>query len=281
MNSPSQSGKTSPLRAAPLKTASRQEQRHRLVTEAVMSAGTVAIEDLARMFDVSVMTIHRDLDQLEAQNVLRKSRGLATALPSSTVESNDAYRRGQQQAEKRDLAAAALEFIQPGQTLMLDDSTTVLPLLDLLGTRAPLTVASNNLSVINGLVDTEDVELVLVGGEYRAWCNAFMGQMTLDAIAALHADVLMMSTSAVFGTACYHQRQDTISIKRALMAAAATSVLLVDHTKFERRAMFRLCALADFDHVVVDSATPAATVDALRQQHGSVTVAPPAAPPTA
>lgn len=264
MSSPSQNGKA----------AARQEERHRLVTEAVMAAGSVAIEDLARMFDVSVMTIHRDLDRLEAQNVLRKARGVATALPSSTVESNDAYRRGQQREEKRDLAATALDFIHPGHTIMLDDSTTVLPLLDLLGTRAPLTVASNNLSVINGLVDTEDVEIVLIGGEYRAWCNSFMGQMTLDAIAALHADVLIMSTSAVTGTACYHQRQDTISVKRALIAAAETKVLLVDHTKFERRALFRLCALSEFDHVVVDSATPEATLDALCQHHSSVTVAP-------
>ena len=80
MNSPSHNGK-----ALSAKAASRQEERHRLVTDAVMAAGSMAIEDLARMFDVSVMTIHRDLDRLEAQNVLRKSRGMATALPSSTV----------------------------------------------------------------------------------------------------------------------------------------------------------------------------------------------------
>ncbi|AQA05603.1 hypothetical protein BVC93_28135 [Mycobacterium sp. MS1601] len=264
MNSPGQNGKA----------AARQEERHRLVTEAVMAAGSVAIEDLARMFDVSVMTIHRDLDRLETQNVLRKSRGVATALPSSTVESNDAYRRSQQRDEKRALASAALEFIQPGHTVMLDDSTTVLPLLDMLTTKAPLTVASNSLSVINGLVAAEEVELVQLGGEFRAWCNAFMGQMTLDSIAALHADVLIMSTSAVTGNACYHQRQDTISVKRALIAAAESRVLVVDHTKFERRALFKLCALSDFDHIVVDSATPESTIDGLRQQHGSVTVAP-------
>jgi DeoR/GlpR family transcriptional regulator of sugar metabolism len=263
MNSPNQNGKA----------AARQEERHRLITEAVMATGSVAIEDLSRMFDVSVMTIHRDLDRLEAQNVLRKSRGVATALPSSTVESNDAYRRNQQRDEKRGLAAAAMEFIQPGHTVMLDDSTTVLPLLDLLPGKAPLTVASNSLSVINGLVGSEEIELVQLGGEFRAWCNAFMGQMTLDAITALRADVLIMSTSAVTGGACYHQRQDTISIKRALINAAETSVLLVDHTKFERRALFKLCALADFAHIVVDSETPDAAVDALRQQHGSVIIA--------
>lgn len=264
MNSPGQNGKAE----------SRQAQRHRLLTEAVVTAGAITIEELAKTFDVSVMTIHRDLDQLEAQGVLRKSRGTATALPSSTVEANDAYRRGQQRNEKRDLAYAALEFIEPGQTVMLDDSTTLLPLLEILDAKAPLTVASNSLAVINGLLNSEDIELVQVGGEYRSWCNAFMGQMTIDAIAALRADVLIMSTSAVTGSACFHQRQDTVSVKRALMEAAAARVLVVDHTKFERRALFRLCALSDFDHVVVDSGTPAATVDSLRQQHSSVTVAP-------
>ena len=255
------------------KAASRQAQRHRLLTEAVMAAGTMTIEDLAKTLNVSVMTVHRDLDQLEAQNVLRKSRGAATALPSSTVESNDAYRRAQQRAEKAELAAAAIAFVQPGQTVMLDDSTTLLPLLDHLSTKAPLTVVSNSLSVTNALVADEDVQLVLVGGEYHGWCNAFMGQMTTDAISALHADLLIMSTSAVIGGACYHQQQDTVSIKRAMMGVASKTVLLVDHTKFERRAMFRLCPLEDFDHVVVDSKTPKDVVDAIRKRNIDVTVA--------
>jgi DeoR/GlpR family transcriptional regulator of sugar metabolism len=255
------------------KAASRQAQRHRLLTEAVMAAGTMTIEDLAKTLNVSVMTVHRDLDQLEAQNVLRKSRGAATALPSSTVESNDAYRRAQQRSEKVELTAAALEFIQPGQTVMLDDSTTLLPLLDHLGTRAPLTVVSNSLSVTNSLVDVEDIQLVLIGGEYRSWCNAFMGQMAVDAISTLHADVLVMSTSAVIGDACYHQQQDTVSIKRAMMGAASSRVLLVDHTKFARRAMFRLCGLDEFDHVVVDSKTPDEVVASIRARNIDVTVA--------
>jgi DeoR/GlpR family transcriptional regulator of sugar metabolism len=256
------------------KAASRQARRHRLLTDAVMAAGTVTIEDLARTLNVSVMTVHRDLDQLEAQNVLRKSRGAATALPSSTVESNDAYRRSQQRSEKAELAAAATAFVQPGQTVMLDDSTTLLPLLDQLGAKAPLTVVSNSLSVTNALVDVEDVQLVLVGGEYHSWCNAFMGQMASDAISALYVDVLIMSTSAVIGGACYHQQQDTVSIKRSMMSVASSKVLLVDHTKFERRAMFRLCPLDQFDHVVVDSKTPADVVDDIRKRDIDVTVAP-------
>jgi DeoR/GlpR family transcriptional regulator of sugar metabolism len=256
------------------KVASRQAQRHRLLTEAVMAAGTVTIEDLARTLNVSVMTVHRDLDQLEAQNVLRKSRGAATALPSSTVESNDAYRRSQQRSEKVELASAGMTFVQPGQTVMFDDSTTLLPLLDQLGTKAPLTVVSNSLSVTNTLVDAEDIQLLLVGGEYQSWCNAFMGQMAIDAIAALYVDVLIMSTSAVIDGACYHQQQDTVAIKRSMMSVSSSKVLLVDHTKFERRAIFRLCPLDEFDHVVVDSRTPADVVDEIRKHDVNVMIAP-------
>jgi DeoR/GlpR family transcriptional regulator of sugar metabolism len=54
---------------------------------------------------------------------------------------------------------------------------------------------------------------------------------------------------------------------------ASSKVLLVDHTKFERRAMFRLCPLDEFDHVVVDSKTPADVVEEIRKLDVDVTVA--------
>ena len=257
------------------KAASRQAKRHRVIVDAVMDAGSISIEDLAALLDVSVMTVHRDLDELESQNIVRKSRGAATALPSSAVESNDAYRRGQQREEKAELAHAALEFVQQGQTVMLDDSTTLLPLLDILPARAPLTVASNSLSVINGLATKEGIQMVSVGGEYVSWCNAFMGQMATDAIDALQVDLLIMSTSAVIGGACYHQRQDTVSVKRAMMRAAATTVLLLDHTKFERRAMFELCDLTAFDHIIVDSKTSQNVITSLVDRGIDVTTSQP------
>jgi DeoR/GlpR family transcriptional regulator of sugar metabolism len=44
--------------------------------------------------------------------------------------------------------------------------------------------------------------------------------------------------------------------RRALIASAARSVALVDHTKFDRRALHRLVGLGELDRVVVDDATP-------------------------
>ena len=95
---------------------------------AVLTQPFVAVKDLARMFDVSVMTIHRDLDELEVQGILRKVRGGATPQPSSIFESNARYRVTVARAEKQALAKFALTLIEPGHAVVVDDSTTGLTL---------------------------------------------------------------------------------------------------------------------------------------------------------
>jgi len=244
-----------------IKGQDRQAVRHRQLVDSVIGQGSMSIEDLSSLLKVSVMTVHRDLDLLDSQGIIRKSRGMATALPSSAVESTDAFRRSQQATEKAELAAVALESIQPGQTVLLDDSTTLLPLLEILHRRAPLTIVSNSLSVVDALVEVQDISVVAVGGEHHRWCNAFMGQMTTDSLHNLRVDVLIMSTSAVVDGSCYHQRQDTVSTKRAMLSCASERILLVDHTKFEKRALYRLCGLTDFTRIIVDSRTPQSRID--------------------
>ena len=62
--------------------------RQDAIVEDVMSAGTMRIEDLADRFNVSRMTIHRDIETLEAKAVLRRSRGSVTAIASSLFEAS-------------------------------------------------------------------------------------------------------------------------------------------------------------------------------------------------
>ena len=97
--------------------ANPQRQRQRDIATYVVENGTVRIEDIAARFGVSAMTVRRDLDDLEAQSVLRRSRGQATALSSSVFEANSFYRRTQQTAQKAKLARATLQLIEPGEAL--------------------------------------------------------------------------------------------------------------------------------------------------------------------
>jgi DeoR/GlpR family transcriptional regulator of sugar metabolism len=253
---------------------SRQAARQRAISEAVMAEGAVRIDELAERFDISLMTVHRDLDELESRGLLRKSRGVATALSSSLVESSDVFRLGRQQAEKESLARAVLDYIEPGQAVFLDDSTTVLHLARMLPDKAPLTVITNVLTIINQLTTARGISLIGLGGNYYNWCSAFMGRMTNESIATLRADTFIMSTSAITDDTCFHQTPETVDTKRAMFDAAATRILLVDHTKFEKRALHALAHLTEFDLVIVDEKTDASHIERLRRQGVTVVVAP-------
>jgi DeoR/GlpR family transcriptional regulator of sugar metabolism len=253
--------------------APRQADRQRAISEAVMAEGAVRIEQLAERFGISLMTVHRDLDELESRGLLRKSRGVATALASSLVESSDVYRAGQQVAAKRALARAALDFIEPGQSVFLDDSTTVLQLAKLLSDKAPLTAITNVLTVMNELQGMRGISLVALGGTFYNWCSAFMGRMTNEAIGKLRADVFVMSTAAITDDTCFFQTPETVDTKRAMFDSALTRILLVDHTKFAKRAMHAMARLDEFDVVIVDAETDAADIARLRTNGITVLIA--------
>lgn len=251
----------------------RQFERQRAITEAVMAEGSVRVEQLAERFGISLMTVHRDLDELESRGILRKSRGVATATSTSLVESSDIYRSTQQAAEKEALALAATEFIEPGQAIFLDDSTTVLRIARYLPSKAPLTVITNSVTLLGELRASDGITLLGLGGQYYNWCSAFLGPMTTQAISQLYADILIMSTSAITNDVIYHQFLETVDTKRAMFEAANKRILLADHTKFEHRALHALAPLKDFDAVIVDDKTADADVLRMREKGINVVVA--------
>jgi DeoR/GlpR family transcriptional regulator of sugar metabolism len=249
---------------------SRQRARQRAIAADVMADGSVRIETLAEKYGISLMTAHRDLDALVARGIVRKTRGMVTALSSSLVEASYLFRRGLRHAEKAALARAAYDLIEPGHAVILDDSTTTLHLVPMLADKAPLTVITNFLPIVEGLSGEPDITLIALGGQFHPWASSFMGHMTVSAIRDLRADIVIMSTSAITDDICFHQTQETVDTKRAMLDSAATRVLIVDHSKFERRALHALTPLADFDHVIVDWGTPEEHV--IRLEHKGVNV---------
>jgi DeoR/GlpR family transcriptional regulator of sugar metabolism len=255
-------GKMGPLR--------RQEQ----VAEYVLQNGPVSARDLASMFSVSTMTIHRDLDELEHQGVLRKVRGAAEPQPTSLFESNVRYRLRASRVEKEAICQVALRHIKPGQSVMFDDSTTSLPMVRRLPEVTPLTVITPFLMTINELRGVKGINLTSLGGEYLASNDSFVGIACEATIASLRADVVFMSCPAVSECSAMHQEQDIVRIKRAMMAAAKRKILLVDHHKLGKTALHLLAPLSDFDLMIVDAGVDDETLDGLRDCGVPIEVAP-------
>jgi len=243
----------------------------------VQAQGSVRIEDLTDQFGVSTMTIHRDLDHLRDQGLLRKVRSGAEARPSVAFEHDVRYREQLNLPQKDAIATAALAWVDERvaiQAIALDDSTTSLRLLPLLRTRLPLTVVTNFLPAIDALAAEPAARLTALGGEYNREFASFEGSSVISALAELHYDVVFLSGPAVAGGTLFHAARSTADVKVAFMASAELRVLMVDSTKFRRRALHRIAPLRDFDVVVTDDRLHADDLAELRAGGAEVVLAP-------
>lgn len=250
-----------------------QTERHDAIAELVLGDGSVRIDDLTRRFNVSRMTIHRDLDALEARGILRKSRGTVTAVASSLFEASTEYRARQNTPEKEAIASLAAGLVSAGEAIILDDSTTGLRLAKHLTEREPLTVITNFGRVLKLLEGHAGITLLSTGGEYFRLCDAYSGALALRSLEMLSADTYFMSSPAVMNGMCYHPHQELVLVKQAMFRAARRRVLIVDHTKFTRTALHAMMPVKDFDVVIVDSNVDPEHLRMLRQSGVDVQVA--------
>ncbi len=233
----------------------KAEARQRLITERVVAQGSCTAQDLATEFSVSIMTIHRDLDELQRRGIVRKFHGGVTAQPSGVFEARMSHRLTSKAAEKSTIAQAALKYVEPGMSIILDDSTTILHMIPGLAERTPLYVATTFLGAIKRLIEiSDDTELrvIGIGGRYDALHDSFVGAQAIDQIEDIRADALFMSTAAVSASDAFHQEEHIMSIKRAMVGAATKRYLLADHTKLGKVALHKIVPLTAFDLVIVD-----------------------------
>jgi DeoR/GlpR family transcriptional regulator of sugar metabolism len=247
------------------------------IRDRALAEGTVTIDAIQARFGVSRMTAHRDLDELARLGVVRKVRGGASAEPSSRFESDVRYRLSRGLAEKTALCAAALEEIGPGDSVLLDESTTALPLAGMLRRNGPVTVLSNFKLVLDELGDAPEVRVISLGGEWSPRWASWTGPLCRAAVERVRPDLFVTSTTAVDGPDVLHPDPEIADVKRAMLAVARRSILLVDASKIDRVALHRVAGVSDFDLVIVDRAVRPAALERLRAGGANVRVAAPAA----
>ncbi|GAA0446227.1 DeoR/GlpR family DNA-binding transcription regulator [Streptomyces olivaceiscleroticus] len=259
------------------------ERRRRRVLQQVIDEGSVRIAVLAETLQVSAMTVHRDLANLESRRLLEKRRGRAVALPTVTVETATRFREDQQAEAKEAFADLLVREVRPGDTVLMDCGSTLFPLARRLGRIERLTVLTNSLRVASliGAAGAPGTEVVVLGGRYRPDFEACAGPETLRHLARVRATVAFSSPTAVDRARLFHPVQEWAELKAALRAAAERSVLAVDHTKFGRTATHGYGDASGYDLVVTDAATPADQVAAIERLGVRVRTVPPHDPTTA
>lgn len=241
------------------------EERRQRIMSMVQVEKSVSLTQLTNALNVSRMTIHRDLDLLESRGLLRKQRGGVTAESSLLFESNFHYRRQTDEAPKRALARAAVALIEPGNVIMLDESTTTLMMCDYLDAVENVTVISNSLAVCDRLRDVENIHLVVTGGDYNNTHQSFYGLVCETVIGQLRSDWAFLSAASVIGDRLYHQDQDILRVKRAFMQSAERKALLLTAGKFKTRALNQFADLSEFDQLLISKTLDEGIAEQLRQ----------------
>jgi DeoR/GlpR family transcriptional regulator of sugar metabolism len=244
-------------------------QRRQEILRAVRG-GTAHVSDLAESFGVSEMTVRRDLRELARAGKLERVRGGAVNAGWEPPFERMAVER----LEAKDrVGAAAAAMVTDGQTVMVDIGTTTLQAARHLHGR-DLTVVTTSLAVYEELVPDPAIELVLPGGIVRRNYRSLVGVLAEDSLRELRADVLFLGTSAVDAElAVWDTTMVEVPIKRAMIAAADSVVLLADAAKFAMGGIVRVCEARAIDHIVTDSALPSAARAAIDDAGIEVTIA--------
>ena len=238
----------------------RQEQMKQYIEQ----QNVVTIHALQQMFpDVSLMTIHRDLDALEAQGIVVKFRGGARSVRySSDPEFN--VRMRENNMGKIQIARKALELIQPHTAIFLDASTTNLALAKILPD-IHLNIITTGPSIALELCRLHNPVVTLCCGTINRKNLALSGQNTLEMLEKMNIDMAFIGVSGCSvdaGFTCGTEAD--MLVKRLAIQKAKTSVVMCGSDKFNCLMPYTFAKLQDVDYVVTEGNVPEAFVEAAR-----------------
>ncbi len=219
----------------------------------VQAHGIVQVNDLAETLAVSASTIRRDLAQMEEEGLLRRVHGGAMVEAPEPLEPQRPERETTAAAEKHAIAAAAAELIGAGATVLISGGTTTEAMLPRLAHRAGLTVVTNSLTVANGLTETRDIDVIVLGGYLRRGERSLLGQLTRQALAELEIDRMFTGAFGLDDRGVTGADMAEAETDQYLMDAIGELIVLADSSKFGRRGAVRIAPIERVSTLITDT----------------------------
>lgn len=255
------------------------EQRYKMILHLMQHDGSIKASELKDTLEVSSETVRRDLENMEAQGLLRRTHGGAM-LPEADVRNQVHYtpfaQREQENAEsKAQVARLAASYIAEGQSVALDSGTTALELARVIKHRfANLMVVTNSLAIANELADAPGITLILTGGVYKPEEAAFTSDMATLLFSKLRIDTFFLTTcgiSAEWGVT--YQRMDEIIVQEKMMDASEKTICITDSSKLGVDSLVKMCDISRI-HMLITDTKAAQTQIAPFEKAGVIVVTP-------
>lgn len=232
----------------------------------IVEKGRLDVATLAEQFSVSGATVRRDLELLEKQRLVSRTRGGATTHASF----NDlplSYKTAQDTGEKRRIVRRALGFLEGARVIGTTGGTTVTEFARLLMDRDGLTIVTNAMNLATHLVANPRLRVFVAGGEVRSSSQESVGPSAEKFMSEYNIDVAFIGVDGVDADAgCTNYDPVGARVNSVLRERSRTSVVLADATKIGRIALAQVCKMSDVDVLITDSRAPESALDRIREQ---------------
>ncbi len=229
-----------------------ENARQKEIFEIVRKEGSATVEYLASHFGVSKMTIRRDLEKMQEMDILHRTHG-GVMLPQMLFKEMTYLEKQTQNIElKHELANEALQYVGENNVVFLDAGTTTFELAKLLLDRQDLIVVTNDLRIARQLANAGN-RVYIPGGMVSTDTASIYSLEAVDYFKKMNIDVAFLAASSVDSNmnVCT-PNEEKVWIKRHMVESTARTVLVVDHSKFNKKAVHKIFNLEEVDHVVTN-----------------------------
>lgn len=241
------------------------KQRKDYILERIYRSGHVLVKDLAVEMSISEATVRRDLKAMADAQVLELIYGGATLKRNTDFSFRSKNIRNIE--AKRRVGELAVDLIHDGDQIFLDSGTTTFQMAGLLKGKRSLSVIANSTRLAEELSGIPGVNIIMLGGQYRADRMDTVGPLAMEAMEQLRGYRAFIGADGVsmdFGPAA--SDIESSHLYRLAVRHARETILVLDHTKFEAPSLYKIVDWESVNMVVTDQAPTPEWQDFLREK---------------
>jgi DeoR family transcriptional regulator, deoxyribose operon repressor len=234
-----------------------KKERYKHIIALLSQGGELTVHDIARVLDVSEMTVRRDLAEMETERIVQRTHGGARIFdPSSLVRENYVVNEQMQNnfQQKNLIGMKAASMVSANETIFLDSGSTTPFIARYLDKDLPVTVLCYTFLNALELYGRKNTNLILSGGFFDKDSTVFHSSEAAVFLKGIRADKAFMSAAGVEArlglTTFFYFEAD---IKKLMMQSARQIILVVDSTKFGKSSVSHFGELDQVSMVITDA----------------------------
>lgn len=239
------------------------DRRNKIIS-LLEDSGKVKVDELSERFDVSSVTIRNDLDYLEDHKIAFRIYGGAIPYDKVGQETHLNQKKKKNINQKKQIGRAAAEFVDDGDSIILDSGTTTCQVASNLRNKKDLTILTNAINIALELADIENFSIMLTGGTLREQSYALVGPDAERIMKTYSFDRLFLGVDGVdLDAGLTTPTASEGNLKRLMVEQASEVTVVTDSSKCDRRKLTRICQIDEIDRFVTDQDIPEAYVNYL------------------